>query len=165
MDKASENKLSVFSSKFLEIRRGGKKKAKEPKKKQQKSLFPQYFRQKTRNTIFCFHVFSLFFWNLEQNERARGLKTDHLFQYIQLLLTETFRFLYTIVDSKSWEMFANFPNFCPLKHTVLTGFPQKVFVYTKVCKLHHKVCVDKCITKPEGFSVDNSQTYCLFYEA
>ncbi len=41
----------------------------------------------------------------------------------------------------------------------LTGFPQKVFVYTKVCKLLHKVCVDKRITKPEGFSVDNSWTY------
>ncbi len=78
--------------------------------------------------------------------------TEVLLQYIQLLLTESFRFLYWIVDSKSWEKLAKFPNFCPLKHTVtkghvlLTGFPQKVFVYTKVCKLLHKVCVDKCIT-------------------
>ena len=48
---------------------------------------------------------------------------------------------------------------CTKGHVWLTGFPQKVFVYTKVCKLLPKVCVDKCITKPEGFSVDNSWTY------
>ena len=76
-------------------------------------------------------------------------------QYIQLLLTETFRFLYAIVDSTFLNNFAN------VQVLLTETDPQylKVFVYTKVCKLLHKPCVDKCITKPEGFSVDNSWTY------
>ena len=49
---------------------------------------------------------------------------------------------------------------CTKDHVCRTGFRQKVFVHTKVCKSLHKVCVDKCITKPDGFfSVYNSWTY------
>ncbi len=46
-------------------------------------------------------------------------------------------------------------------HVCLTCFTQKVFVCTKICKLLLKVCVDKCITKPEVFSVDNCYIYIV----
>ncbi len=42
----------------------------------------------------------------------------------------------------------------------LLVFHRRCLCIQKFANTPQKVCVDKCITKPEGFYVDNSWTYC-----